>query len=141
MPNTLPYAPQRFRASFYESKLKPGRNKGYGVRCSFENGNSRTAVDLSIKKNTVDSLLCPGFSDGGELSRAPIECVGSWWSRLLRLLLFAMLLHYSARSDFLGSLAVAPGASGRFFNVFVLPLFLRTGTSQMTFYCHVYSFC
>jgi hypothetical protein len=48
-----------------------------------------------------------------------------------------MLPHHSASSDLFGSLAVAAGALGGFFDVFVLPLFFRTGASEMTFYCHV----
>ena len=50
---------------------------------------------------------------------------------------FAMLLHDGARRDLLGALAVAAGASGGLFDVFVLPLFFRTGTAYVTFNCHI----
>jgi hypothetical protein len=60
--------------------------------------------------------------------------------RLPGFLLLAMLLHDGAGSDLFGALAVAAGALGRFFDVFVLPLFFRAGTAKVTFYCHVFSF-
>jgi len=46
-----------------------------------------------------------------------------------RLFLLAMLLHHRAGGDLFGSLAVTSRASGRLFDVFVLPLFFRTGTT------------
>ena len=47
-----------------------------------------------------------------------------------------MLFHHRASSDLFGALAVSAGFSGRFLDVFVLPLLFGAGTSYMTFNCH-----
>src|SRR2546427_12176472 len=56
-------------------------------------------------------------------------------------LFLPVLLHYGARGDLLGALAVASGTLGGLFDVFVLALLFRAAPSEMSFDCHKFFDC